>query len=98
MMPTSIPWYESEDDFNAVLGVLPVSESYNAFSYTEWVTQIQGIEKDIVCRGQLPIRVTVKPSAIEEWCKARGLLICRKSIMDYAMMRMGASIVDRSKN
>lgn len=98
MLPISIPWYESEDDFKTVLSALPISESHDAISYAGWVARIQELEQGAVSRGQLPIRVTIKPSSIKEWCNASNLPFSRSSIATYAATKMGSDLIARGGN
>ena len=98
MTPTSIPWYDTEDDFAAILGMLPVNESSGAMSYSEWVASIKRHETNLSSQGLLTMRIVVKPAAVKEWCEAHGVSVCRKSIANYAMLKMANPIVQRGSN
>jgi hypothetical protein len=88
MTPTSIPWYESEADFKAILSMVPAHEARGASDYSGWVALIDKTENEIKSRGGLPIRVTVKPSAIKRWVEENRTIVCRASIATYAGLMM----------
>jgi len=87
VLPTSVPWYESEEDFLAILKLVPPSETRGA-SYEAYLSAIRQSEDFMRRNGNLSIRVTIKPAAIKVWCDDNGAAICRASIAEYARDEM----------
>ncbi len=98
MLPTSLPWYESEDDFQAVLAVLPVEEAKDPLSFDEMVIRLKEIEKKAVQNGQAVHRIIIKPAAIKKWCEDNHRRVCRAAINDYAGLKLGMLLVLKGKN
>jgi len=97
-MEVSLPWYASEEDFKAILAMVPASESATAFSYERWVERIKGIEAQFIRDGNTPIRVTIDPQAVKMWCDENGVLVCRASISQYATLQHAKKAVNRRNN
>jgi len=85
VLKTSVPWYESAEDFAAILKKIPGSESKDALDYDAWIKTIENAELALRQRGQEPVRITIKPSAIDSWARKQSLPVCRRTIARYAM-------------
>lgn len=87
MTQTSTPWYESEDDFNAIVAMLPFEESTTAVSFSEWRERMKAFEDEMHSRGQISLRQIVKPAAIKAWVEERGLDFCWDVVTRYAYVK-----------
>lgn len=93
-LQTSIPWYESIDDFAAILKMLPATEASNSMAYSAWMHSVEEAEKALIKRGMIPVRIIVKPNKLETWAKEKLLPLCRKTVAQYAL----ESLVSRMLN
>jgi hypothetical protein len=98
MTPISIPWIESESDFNAIADSFTVHESGAPMAFAEWIAQIEDGEKQIASMGYMPVRVTIKPAALKEWGKTSGIPLGRKAVTSYAMWKLTSDISDKGSN
>jgi hypothetical protein len=98
MIPSSLPWYESEADFQAILSILPIEESKNPLSYQEMLVRLEELEKQQVNAGQMVQRIVIKPAAIKEWCDKFQRKVCRGSIRDYAGFKMAELVASKGQN
>ena len=79
-----LPWYACEEDFLAVIRMLPAEERNGAVSYQEFSAWIDAEEDAFYQSGVSTWRVTVKASALKTWCNANHLPVCNSSIERYA--------------
>jgi hypothetical protein len=86
--PVSIPWYETAEDFDTILRMVPPGESAGSISYQEWVRKIENIEQERRDNGFVPVRIPINPAAIKEWCDTAGGQVSRATIAKYAMNQM----------
>ena len=98
MISTSISWYESEDDYAAILAMLPAGESHMVMSYADYMAIIQGQEANLSHMGFLPRRIVIKPAAFKEWCELEGRPVDRKSISTYSTKMLNGRISNAKKN
>jgi hypothetical protein len=87
-IPLSIPWYETEDDFKAILDLIPFEESKTFVRYSEWTKRIKRLENEKQQEGFTPLRITIKPESIKMWRQTNDVLISRSSIADFALKKM----------
>jgi hypothetical protein len=87
-MSVSLPWYSTEEDYVAILEMVPASESASALPYREFISYLETLESGVALGGQLPMRIEITPGAIKAWCENNNTPVCRKAIADYAHMQM----------
>jgi hypothetical protein len=97
MLSTPISWYESEDDYSAVLVMLP-SDPHMARSYADYLSIIQRNEANLSRLGFLPLRIVIKPTAFKKWCELEGMPLDRKSIAAYTIKMLKGRISSARKN
>ena len=98
MISTSIAWYESEEDYAAVLAMLPTEETCTAMSYADYIAIIQGQEVNLSHMGFLPKRIVIKPTALKAWCESEGRPVDRKAVSAYSTKMMNGRIASARLN
>lgn len=92
-LKTSVPWYESAEDFEQILRMIPDAESQDALDYQAWTKTIEEAEASVRRRGQEPVRITIKPSAIASWAQRKALPVSRRTIARYALENLAHQIL-----
>jgi hypothetical protein len=92
-LKTSVPWYESAEDFEKILRMIPEAESQDALDYQAWTKTIDEAEASLRRRGQEPVRITIKPAAIDSWARKQSLPVCRRTIARYALENLAHEIL-----
>jgi hypothetical protein len=83
----TLPWYSSEDDYKAVLALVPSQESTNAPPYKDFVSFVETMERRFPSAEQRPHRIELKPDALKTWCESKGESVCAASIQKYMEAR-----------
>jgi hypothetical protein len=84
----AVPWYDSEEDFKAILELVPFEESKDAISYQEFVAYTQRKEDVYKAKGKIPFRVVIYSLSVKEWCNAHDVFLCGAGITQYAIKKM----------
>jgi len=99
MNKTPIIWYETEEDFNEVLALLPLSETIGG-SYQNWIQRAQGIEQSLRHAGHITSRVIVKAAAVKVWCYECNRPFTRDSLNRFVYEQIardrGGEFIDSS--
>ena len=83
-LTTSIPWYDEENYF-AVLSMLPESEREDAIPYPAFKATVEDSEKDLHRTGHVTHRVPIDAVALKHWCNKKGLQFTREAIGQYGV-------------
>jgi hypothetical protein len=98
MIPVAVPWYESQDDFNAILDILPVEEAKRAHTFERTRENSIRFEKLAADAGQMPVRVKIDSASIQSWCKDNKRRVTIHAIRDYSIMKAAEGILERGSN
>ena len=89
LTPTALAWYESESDYKTVMSMIPSEESAIAAEYPQYIRNIQHFEQSLPAKGFFPMRVKIKPEAIQAWAAANHKRLDRAGIVEFATTHMG---------
>jgi len=92
LMPTAIPWYETEEDYLTVTGMLGLSEDDSLMSYRNWVAALERHEEELQSRGAITRRIPVDPITLKAWCNRNNLSVSRPAITEFIMLKHGGSL------
>jgi hypothetical protein len=86
-MPTVVPDYASEGNWNAFLALFPEDERANAPNYSEAAESLDKFEETSAFAGLDIRRVKVVAAEWKSWAEANRQSLSRKSIPAYAIFK-----------
>lgn len=92
IMHIALTWYESEADYKAVEAVFPVDETKSSIAYAQLILRILKDEKAVQEAGHVPVRTSVKAIPFVAYCQSNNLPICRNSLRQYTIWKMGGEL------
>jgi hypothetical protein len=92
-MNIAIPWYETDDDFKAILELAPFDESKLFKPHGQWIKNVEIQEQKLQAEGHRTYRVKITAAAIKTWVESRDAIVCREEITNYAIAQMSLFLV-----